>query len=170
MGGIFDPTHPGWDYLAAPFTQLAMNTQLDFGVLTFAANPYYVRKCKLENRECDHKYISIMAAGMHHPATAHALRLLGQDSREKRVFDHHPYGGVIRVALDLSVPLSKRTMEALCKWEDEADNERRPSLDQKKLLLEQLEIIERRVAKRELKSLALREGQAAQCRELIKSL
>lgn len=170
VGGIFDPTHPGWDYVAARYPQLAMNLQLDFGVLTFAANPYYVRKCELENRGCDHKYISIMAAGMHHPATAHALRLLGQDKRREPVFDQHPYGGVIRVELDLSVPLSRRTMEARCKWEDEADNDREPSANQKKLLLEQLEIVEGKIAKRGLKSLALQEGQAAECRKLIEHL
>jgi transcriptional regulator with XRE-family HTH domain len=169
-GGIFDPTHPDADYVAAKYSQRAIVTQLDFGVLTFAANPYYERKCKREGRACDHKYVSIMAAGIHHPATAHALRLLGQDCRKEGIFEKHPYGGVVRVELDLSVQFSTRTMNASCRWEDVADKERTPSNDQKKLLLEQLEIIEKRIRKRELKSLALEDGQAAQCRKLIESL
>ncbi len=170
VGGMFDPTYPDSDYQAAQYAQVAMNTQLDFGVLTFAANPYYARKCEIEKRECDHKYVSIMAAGIHHPATAHALRLLGQDCRRKGVFDRHPYGGVIRVQLDLNVPFSKRTMEATCEWEDEADSGRTPSNDQKRMLLDQLLDIEKRIRKRELKSLALHEGQPAQYRRLIESL
>jgi hypothetical protein len=61
-------------------------------------------------------------------------------------------------------------MKAVCKWEDMADNDRRPSDDQKKVLLEQLEIIERKVRKHELRHLALVEGQAAGFRKLIESL
>lgn len=169
-GGIFDPTHPGEDYVAATYAQLPVRTQLDFGILTFAANPYYVLKCRHEGRVCDHKYVSIMAAGIHHPATAHALRLLGQDCRQEGVFDKHPYGGVIRVELDLSVPFSTRTIKASYRWEDVADKARKPSDDQKKLLLDQLEIIEKKLGKRELKGLALDEKQAVDCRRLIESL
>jgi transcriptional regulator with XRE-family HTH domain len=170
VGGIFDPTHPDADYVAAQYAQLAMNMQLDFGVLTFAANPYYVLKCKQEGRACDHKYVSIMAAGIHHPATAHALRLLGQHCRREGVFDRHPYGGVIRVELDLNVPFSTRTMKASCRWEDMADKERKPADDQKKLLIDQLKVIGEKLGRRELKSLALTEAQAAECRKLIESL
>ena len=169
-GGILDPTHPGADYVAATYFQLAMNTAFDFGVLTFAANPYYALKCKREERECDHKYISIMAAGIHHPATAHALRLLGQDCRGRGVFDKHPYGGVLRVELDMSVPFSMRTMEAACKWEDEIDDDRSPSDDQKDMLCKQLKTIEKKIGKHELTNLALKEGQAAECLKLINML
>ena len=168
-GGIFDPTHPD-EYVAAKYWQLARDTQLDFGVLTFASNPYYEMKCRFEKRQCDHKYVSIMAAGIHHPATAHALKFLGQDCRQQGVFEKHPYGGVIRVELDLSIPFSARTTKALCDWEDVADKERRPSDDQKKLLLKELENIENKVAKGELKNLALVKGQAEQRRKLIEKL
>lgn len=172
-GGIFDPTHPDSDYIAAHYSQRAINYHFDFGVLTFAANPYYVRKCELNGipeSKCKHEYISIMAAGIHHPATAHALRLLGQDCRKKGIFDEHPYGGAIRVQLDQNTPFSKRTVEAPCEWEDVADSERTPSNDQKKLLLEQLEIIKRRIGKKELKNLALTEKQSAECHWLIEKL
>jgi CTP synthase len=55
-------------------------------------------------------------------------------------------------------------------WEDVADKKRKPSDDQKRLLLDQLEIIKNKLGKRELKSLALDEKQAADCRRLIESL
>ena len=72
--------------------------------------------------------------------------------------------------LDVNVPFSTRTMKASCRWEDVADKERKPADDQKTLLLEQLEIIQSKLGKRELKSLALDEKQAAECRRLIESL
>ncbi|MGA2915965.1 MAG: hypothetical protein ABSE89_08080 [Sedimentisphaerales bacterium] len=168
-GGIYDPTYPD-EYVAAKYARLVMDTQFDFGVLTFAANPYYEMKCAREGRENDHKYISIMAAGIHHPATAHALRLLGQDYRKKDIFAKHPYGGVIRVELDLSIPFPMRTMNASCQWEDIADKERKVSDNQKQLLLKELKVIEGKVIKGELKNLALERGQALECYNLIEKL
>ena len=168
-GGIFDPMHPD-DYVSAAYSQLPSFTQFDFGVLTFASNPYYEMKCRSESRECDHKYVSIMAAGIHHPATAHSLRLLGQDCRKTDIFAKHPYGGVIRVQLDLNIAFATRTMNALCQWEDAADKERMESENQKEDLLRELEVIEKKVAKGQLRNLALERGQAAECSKLIEKL
>lgn len=168
-GGIIDPTHPD-EYVVAKYAQIAREIQLDFGVLTFAANPYYQMKCQREGRTCDHKYISIMAAGVHHPGTAHALKLLGRDCQESGAFAKHPYGGVIRVELDLRIPFSNRTLKASCEWEDVADNERVESNNQKADLLRELKIIEDKVAKGQLRNLALEKGQAAECRRLIEML
>jgi len=168
-GGVFDPMHPA-DYVSATYSQLPSYTQFDFGVLTFASNPYYEMKCRRESKECDHKYISIMAAGIHHPATAHAIRLLGQDCRKEGIFAKHPYGGVIRVQLDLNIPFATRTMNAICQWEDAADRERKESENQKEELLRELEVIEKKVAKDELKNLALEEDQVTKCRKLIEKL
>jgi transcriptional regulator with XRE-family HTH domain len=168
-GGIFDPMHPD-DYVSAAYSQLPSFTQFDFGVLTFASNPYYEMKCRIEHRECDHKYVSIMAAGIHHPATAHALRLLGQDERDNGIFIKHPYGGVIRVELDLGTPFATRTMNAYCQWEDLADKERKEPEDQKEELVRELKVIETKVARGELKNLALVKGQAAASQELIEKL
>ena len=168
-GGIIDPTHPD-EYVVAKYAQIAQDIQLDFGVLTFAANPYYKMKCHRENRECDHKYVSIMAAGIHHPATAHALRLLGKDCRERGVFAKHPYGGVIRVELDVNIPFSNRTLKALRYWEDVTADEREESKNQKEDLLRELKVMEDKVTKGELRNLELEKGQAADCRGLIAKL
>ncbi len=168
-GGIFDPTHPE-EYVGAKYSQIAANTQFDFGVLTFASNPYYQEKCRREGRECDHKYVSIMAAGIHHPGTAHALKLLGQDCRKSGAFAKHPYGGMIRVELDMNIHFANRTMKAECQWEDVADNERQESENQKEDLLREFKIIEEKVFKNELRYLALEKEQAAECRRLIELL
>jgi transcriptional regulator with XRE-family HTH domain len=168
-GGIIDPTHPD-EYVVAKYAQIAREIQLDFGVLSFAANPYYQMKCRREDRECDHKYVSIMAAGIHHPATAHALSLLGRDCRESGIFARHPYGGVIRVELDLNTPFSNRTLKALRNWEDVADNEREESKNQKEDLLRELKVMEEKVTKDKLRNLELEKGQAADCRGLIAKL
>ncbi|MCP4608866.1 MAG: helix-turn-helix transcriptional regulator [Planctomycetes bacterium] len=168
-GGIIDPTHPD-EYAVAKYAQIAREIQLDFGVLTFGANPYYQMMCKREGRKCDHKYISIMAAGIHHPGTAHALKLLGRDCQENGVFAKHPYGGVVRVELDLKVPFSNRTLKALCRWEDVADNERVVSENQKADLTREFRVIEEKVTKGQLRNLALEKGHAAECRRLIEML
>jgi hypothetical protein len=97
--------------------------QFDFGILTFAANPFYEALCQREGRQNDHRYVSILAAGIHHPATAHALRKLSREAREAREFKSHPYGGVLCVVLDLQTPFFDRTEQARCDWEDVLDDE-----------------------------------------------
>lgn len=169
VGGIIDPTSPP-TYAAAQFGRIAVHTQLDFGVLTFAANPFYEMKCRTEGKANDHRYVAIMAAGIHHPATAHALKLLGADRREEGVFEKHPYGGVIRVDLDIGIPFAERTEVANCLWEDVADDQRSESDDQKADLLRELEMIEQSLKNGGLRNLELTADQARACRELIEKL
>ena len=168
-GGIFDPTYPD-GFVAAQYAQLAANTQFDFGVLTFAANPFYAARYRDDPEANDHKYVSIIAAGIHHPATAHAVRQLGRDQRDKGVFARHPYGGVLRVVLDLSIPFSERVERAECLWEDAANPNRSRSDDQKADLVRQLTQIEAKLAKGELKNLELSADRARACRVLIERL
>jgi len=168
-GGIFDPTYPD-EYVAAKYTQIAGQAQLDFGVLTFAANPFYAAKCLLERRENDHRFVAIVAAGVHHPATAHAVRVLGQDQRDRGAFDRHPYGGVLRVVLDLDIPFAERTELATWLWEDQADSSRLEPDDQGADLLRELATIEAKLPKGELKNLELTAEQAGACRALIGKL
>jgi len=168
-GGIFDPTQPD-GFVAAQYAQLAANTQFDFGVLTFAANTFYEAKCRSKGPDSDHKYVSIMAAGIHHPATAHAVRRLGRDQRDRGVFASHPYGGVLRVVLELSIPFAERVEVAECLWEDVADSDRSESDDQKAILTRELTRIGQKLARGELKNLELTAQQALACRELIEKL
>jgi hypothetical protein len=169
-GGIFDPTYPGGDYVAAKYAQIARDTQFDFGMLTFCVNPFYEEQCRIEKRENDHKYVAIMAAGIHHPATAHAVRQLGRERREQGIFAKHPYGGLLRVELDLECPFSERTELAQCRWEDEADDARKPPQDQRTDLVRELGAIAERRKAGELKILELDAFHAIQCLKLVEHL
>jgi len=164
-GGVFDPTYPD-EFNVAKYSQIASQIQFDWGVLTFCANPYYELKCQREDRPNDHRYVAIMAAGVHHPGTAHAVRMLGKDIRHK-AFEKHPYGGVLRVELDLDLPFSSRVEHAVCRWEDEADSDRSEPEDQRSLLLDNFEQITDMLGKRQLGNLELDRGQADECRRLL---
>ena len=59
----------------------------DFGLISLARNPFSKSK----------EHVCIFVAGIHGPGTAHALRLLGGQEH----FEHHPFGGIIEVELDL---------------------------------------------------------------------
>ena len=139
-GGIIDPTYQD-DYVTASFNRFAPERQFDFGILTFAMNPFYDAVCKQRREPNDHKYVCIMAAGVHHPGTAHALRYLGTQERAEGVFESHPYGGVIRVELDLRVPFADRVELAKARWEDECDPDREPPPDPKQSILDGLDVI-----------------------------
>ncbi len=167
-GGIFDPTYPD-EYVAAKYAQRAQQVQLDWGVVTFAANPYYAALCKKEGRKNDHRYVSILAAGIHHPGTAHALRQLSVEQRE-RVFEKHPFGGVLRVELDLNEHFSTRVENAACRWEDEADRARKESDDQQQMLLNNLSDIKEQLEKKQLRHLELESNQVQAGLRLLQSL
>jgi hypothetical protein len=168
-GGIFDPMHPP-QYVTAHYARIVTETQLDFGILTFAANPFYEASCRKEGRAHDYRYVSIMAAGIHHPATAHALRRLSKENRNNGVFNKHPYGGVLRVVLDLRTHFTERTEQATCDWEDRSDDARTESLIPKQDLVNGLADIEHKRARGELGHLAISSKQAMECRRLVESL
>jgi transcriptional regulator with XRE-family HTH domain len=58
----------------------------DFGVISFAPHPF----------DDSGRYLSIICAGISGPGTAHALKAL---FTEPDMFERHPFGGVIKVAL-----------------------------------------------------------------------
>jgi hypothetical protein len=168
-GGIFDPTFPD-EYQAAKYYQAAAYVHYDFGVLTFAGNPFYAELCRQRGHPNDHRFVSIVAAGIHHPATAHALRRLGQTSRAEGVFERHPYGGLIRVTLETNRPFAERVEFADCAWEDESDNVRSAAVDQRAELIANLHTIEQGLGKGQLANLQLADTDARECRELIEQL
>lgn len=56
----------------------------DFAVVSLGCNPFAAK---------DAPYFAILAAGVHHPGTAHAVKMLG----EPLLFERHPFGGIIEV-------------------------------------------------------------------------
>ena len=171
VGGIVDPTYPKGDYVTSTYHKMPGNTDLDFGVLSFGANPFYAAKCEAEGRPNDHKYVSIFAAGVHHPATAHAIRQLGSYGKETGVFDQHPYGGVFRVELDLQQTFfSDRVRDGEFQWEDDADDQRTPIEDQGDCLISELEYIENERRLENLNTLQMKPEHALEARRLVLAL
>jgi len=169
-GGIFDPTYPP-DFIAAHYWQSATETSADWAVLSFAANPFYAMKCRREGRRNDHQFVSILAAGIHHPGTAHAVRMLGVDHR-KKAFEKHPYGGVLRVSLNLNKPRYRRVEDSKCMWEDDIVEDRRAHEDQLRILLENLELFSSRRSELDepLMEVQVDKQHAEDCLHLLKSL
>lgn len=58
--------------------------QQDFATLTIGRNPY---------AEKGERFFSILAAGVHHPGTAWAVKFLGDPKR----FETHPFGGILEI-------------------------------------------------------------------------
>jgi len=83
----------------------ALPADIDFGTITFAANPYY--------KGDDFQYIAIIVAGFHHPATVWALRWLSQKDK----FVKRPYGGVVKVKIDTELPWEERMRKSECFWD-----------------------------------------------------
>lgn len=75
----------------------------DFAVISLAKNPF--------SDTTD--YVCILAAGIHGPGTAHAVRVLGR----KDEFRDHPFGGVIEVELDQFQDWPTRFKQARWKWQ-----------------------------------------------------
>ncbi len=78
----------------------------DFAMISIARNPY----------SDDNKFVAILAAGIHGPGTAHAVRCLAQKNIH---FDKHPFGGVIEVRLDPFKDWPTRFETASCDWQTE---------------------------------------------------
>jgi transcriptional regulator with XRE-family HTH domain len=106
--GIIDPLY------AEGVRGYALRGDIDYGTITFAANPYY--------QGDDFRYVAIMVAGFHHPATVWALRCLGEPRSEENGFLKHPYGGIIKVEIDTELSWEERMRKAKCFWDtDEYD-------------------------------------------------
>jgi hypothetical protein len=103
-GGILDPTHTGhWVH------GLDLNLARDYGLVTIARNPFS------ESR--DTPYLCVMVAGFHLFGTAHALKMFGNP---EKTFSKHPYGGVVKVHIDTTLPFAKRFDDATPEWDDPA--------------------------------------------------
>jgi len=63
----------------------ATGPNIDFGVVSLARNPFAIND----------DYVCIIAAGIHGPGTAHAVKALTRHD----LFEEHPLGGVIEVSL-----------------------------------------------------------------------
>jgi len=101
IGGIVDPCYRGrWK------RGFDLNPGCDFGLLSIARNPFS------DTADGD-KYVCIIAAGLHLFGTAHAVRFLGNLQELKS----HPYGGVLRVDMDLAQRFATRFDESLASWD-----------------------------------------------------
>lgn len=102
-GGIVDPT-----YAKRWIRAIEIPPGRDFGLVSLARNPF--------SKPGD-PYVCILAAGFHMLGTAHALRMLA----EPRNFETHPFGGVIRVEIDLSEPFAQRFDTSQANWDDQSE-------------------------------------------------
>ncbi|HUS90759.1 MAG TPA: helix-turn-helix transcriptional regulator [Phycisphaerae bacterium] len=169
VGGILDPMcRPR--YLLARLAERVGREDLDFGVLTFATNPFYQGQCLREGRENDHRRVAILASGIHHPATAHALRRLSADSRNDGTLRDHPYGGVLSVEFDPDCPPADRARLGRCRWEPADEESSHRAEDRRAALLEALTAMEKGLAEGRLRDLEMTPAQAADCRRLIEAL
>lgn len=96
--GIMDPAD---DRVQAQTTR----ADNDFAVISVAPNPY---------ADEGDDYVVILAAGIHGPGTAHALRALSQD---RLSFQDHPFGGIIEVELDVFKDWPTRFETATYRWQ-----------------------------------------------------
>jgi transcriptional regulator with XRE-family HTH domain len=78
----------------------------DFAVISLARNPFAPPNST--------DFVCIMAAGIHGPGTAHAVRALSQQDLS---FQDHPLGGIIEVALDPFKDWPTRFEQAAYAWQ-----------------------------------------------------
>lgn len=100
-GGIIDPTNHDWWKRADD-----VRPALDFGLISLGRNPF---------AESD-KYVCIFAAGIHMLGTAHAIRMLANPKN----FADHPFGGVLRVDVDVQDQFAKRFDTSRSNWDSES--------------------------------------------------
>lgn len=79
----------------------------DFAVVSLGRNFY---------AEPGERYFSVLAAGVHHPGTAHAVKHLGDPSH----FVDHPFGGI----LEVQVPDDNEPNPDEVPWHDKIDKSR----------------------------------------------
>jgi transcriptional regulator with XRE-family HTH domain len=93
--GILDPV----DYEGLRAT--ATTAHSDFGVVTLCRHPW------------SDQHVAIMAAGLHGPATAAAIKLLSQEN----AFVGRPLGGVFRVHVPIDAPWEQRYYHLNPEWD-----------------------------------------------------
>ena len=174
-GGICDPTHPP-SYVAATYARIAANASSSTSArstpLLLRPTPSTSGFAGAKRRGND---TSTSPSGGRRPSPGHGPcrpppgpRLPpGPRPPRRRIFDKHPYGGVLRVELDLNDKFSERTENAKCMWEDEVDDGRKPLVDQKAALLEELAKIAQHLREGRPTGLELSTEQASNARNLI---
>ena len=93
--GILDPI----DYEG--LRGIAPSADIDYGVVTLCKHPWSERR------------VAIMAAGLHGPGTAAAIKLLCK----KKAFIDHPLGGVFRVGVPSEAPWEQRYFHLSPEWD-----------------------------------------------------
>jgi len=106
-GGILDPTYKDLWIRAED-----VPPNYDFGLVSLARNPL---------AEPGSGFLCVMVAGFHMFGTAHALGMLGQPAGSGEVFDRHPLGGVIKVAIDTRRPFGDRFDDSSAEWDTESE-------------------------------------------------
>jgi hypothetical protein len=93
--GILDPV----DY--SGLRAVSTNKHSDYGVVTLCRHPW------------SEKHVAIMAAGLHGPGTAAAVKLLSQEN----AFLNRPLGGVFRVHVPTDAPWEERYKHLNPEWD-----------------------------------------------------
>jgi DNA-binding XRE family transcriptional regulator len=103
---MFKP--PGFVNFNYRFLTLGIDptNDMDFAVVSLGTNPY---------ARHGERYFCVLAAGVHHPGTAHAVKMLADPAK----FVGHPFGGIIEV----EVPDRKHNPQDIL-WHDRVDKSR----------------------------------------------
>jgi hypothetical protein len=108
-GGIIDPSYE------FKLRGVVKPPNVDFGLVSLARNPFAE----------DDRFFVILAAGFHMFGTAHAVRMLGKRER----FDQHPFGGVLRVTMDLGLSFAVRFDQSKADWDTRSEYSKQQLLD-----------------------------------------
>lgn len=105
-GGIIDPSnHDLW------LRGFDLPPARDYGLISFARNPFAE----------DDEYVCILAAGFHMFGTSHAIKRLSDSA----FFSKHPFGGVIRVGINLDLSFHARFDESEADWDDDSQYDKK---------------------------------------------
>ncbi len=100
-GGILDPSYE------FKLRALVKFPNVDFGLVSLARNPF----------SDDDRFVTILAAGFHMFGTAHAVRMLSKQQE----FERHPFGGVLRVTMDLGLTFAERFDQSKAAWDTNSE-------------------------------------------------
>jgi len=100
--GIVDP-------LRGDVRGFALGLEVDYGMISFAVNPYYTGG--------DFRCVAVLVSGFHHPGTIWALRWLGGRRDRNKGFKQHPYGGVLQMQINTGLLWEDRMRYVKTEWE-----------------------------------------------------
>ena len=166
-GGVFSPLY-GNSHVVRPSD--VANPVPTLGIVTFAENPWYAEKRLGEGQPNDHKYVSIIVAGIRHEDTACALRCLTRDEKREGTFVRRPFGGVIEVASNQQMPFSEQIENARWTWREDGQDDQTDVAKYRRAMLDCFEKIEEALTKGELSHLQLTAEEARKCHDLLEAL